>query len=162
MGPIVKKDPTAGIAKPRCLGVQISASVPERIDEGAAPKNPCRNRRMKMVTGLEAVMTGSCTRVKLIKAASNGILLPKHSLSGLHSLISVGNRLDQTDSTHPQSAGPNAKPTINSEVHPNTIVSFESPNSSAIATVAVPKTDEANVVVSAYNANAIVISHFRI
>lgn len=38
---------------------------------------------MKIVTGLVAVMTGSCTRVKLMNAASNGILLPKHSLSGL-------------------------------------------------------------------------------
>jgi hypothetical protein len=40
MGPIARKVAAQGIANPRCLGVQMSASMPLRIAEGAAPKTP--------------------------------------------------------------------------------------------------------------------------
>lgn len=40
IGPIARKVAAQGIAKPRCLGVQISASIPLKIAEGAAPKTP--------------------------------------------------------------------------------------------------------------------------
>lgn len=40
MGPIARKVAAQGIANPRCLGVQMSASIPLRIAEGAAPKTP--------------------------------------------------------------------------------------------------------------------------
>lgn len=83
IGPMVKKEPTVGIAKPRCLGVQISAMVPARIDEGAAPKKPCKKRRTKIVVGLLASATGSWRSVKAAYPASRGRFLPKHSLRGL-------------------------------------------------------------------------------
>lgn len=41
IGPIERNVAAAGMAKPRCLGVQISASKPLRTAEGAAPKTPC-------------------------------------------------------------------------------------------------------------------------
>ena len=40
IGPIARKVAAQGIANPRCLGVQMSASMPLRIAEGAAPKTP--------------------------------------------------------------------------------------------------------------------------
>ena len=61
----------------------MSAKVPDRMEEGAAPKKPCKNRRMKMVVALLASMTGSCARMKAMNAPVNGPRLPKHSLRGL-------------------------------------------------------------------------------
>lgn len=47
MGPIIRNVPVQGMAKPRCFGVQMSARVPLRIADGAAPKTPWRNRQRK-------------------------------------------------------------------------------------------------------------------
>lgn len=47
MGPIIRNVPVQGMEKPRCFGVQMSARVPLKIADGAAPKTPWRNRLRK-------------------------------------------------------------------------------------------------------------------
>lgn len=125
-GPPKRAPAKDGIAKPRSLAFQKSASAPPRIAVGDDPKTPCRNRNIIIDWIFVATATGIWKMAKRKNPAKSGIFRPYNSLSG------------------PKSVGPTPNPRTKRDVA-RIMTSLDTLNSFAVTIDAALKTELAKV-----------------
>lgn len=143
IGPTKVAATNNAIAIPRSTGPHMSANAPAQIAKGPTPKNPPQNLQIMMVSTFCATATGIWKIAKPVNAMHRGVMRPKSSDNGPHTI------------------GPTPNPSTKSEV-PSVATSVLTPNSAEIDVVALLSTLDANVTTQVMEAIMLVFKTRRL